>query len=322
MGIHHNKEEKKERNVKKISNFECIKTIEGFEHGISSMCNISNTKFAACSLMGAIKIFDTETFGELLTMEPDKKGISYVDVLKNGNLITAGYDKKIRIWKLDVKGIQLVDTIDTQFEGPVMKAIEMSEDRIGACSTDSTIEIFDNQKNILKILKGHKEDVMSIIELSSKTHLVSAGKDGTVRFWDNQTYDCQTVFPGMECIWNTGLKEVGDVIVIGGKERVSIISLKDFQFHKYITYKRLVTADTICEIEKNVVVCGCNFGGMDSFIEIDIETEELIDVKNNVHDDALFSIIRLENGDIATCSYDKTIKIWRFLPEGLLTENE
>lgn len=105
------------------------------------------------------------------------------------SIISSGYDKKIRVWKMKDSGqFECVQTLSGH-EGSI-SALAISKDRkiIASGSWDGTIRIWELQDNgdyeCTKILNCH-EGVISKLDISEDNEfIVSSSWDKTLRLWD------------------------------------------------------------------------------------------------------------------------------------------
>lgn len=73
-----------------------------------------------------------------------------------------------------------------------------------SCSEDKLIKIWNSQSpySIVKILQGHTNKVCSVVELRSNKLLLSGSTyDSTLRFWNTQTYQCESIIRKVFCAY-------------------------------------------------------------------------------------------------------------------------
>ena len=64
-----------------------------------------------------------------------------------------------------------------------------------------------------------------------------------------------------------------------------------------------------CMLNKNILLTGDNNGKIRQW-KIDGNNLILISIKENAHNDIIWFLINIGDGHIASCSFDKSIKIW------------
>lgn len=109
--------------------------------------------------------------------------------------ISAGEDRKIRVWNL------LSHTCESVFEGHKKEilCICLTKDysKLASGSHDKDIKIWDMQgRYLLQTLKGHSGAVSCISFISDNSYLVSGSYDCTIRIWDLNTYTQYSILNG------------------------------------------------------------------------------------------------------------------------------
>ena len=144
--------------------------------------------------------------------------------------------------------------------------------------------------------------------LDKKNILISSGDDGT-KFWNINNYECINYIEEVKCgNWNSMKTMDNDKIIIGEKTYLKIISLSEKRVVKNIFNKFIIYG--ICVIENK----GVNIiGGASNDIKVyRNDNFECIQSIENAHYYDISDIIKLDNGNIVSCSYDRTISIWSF----------
>ena len=97
-----------------------------------------------------------------------------------------------------------------------------------------------------------------------------------------------------------------DLLLITGYNEISIINVNNYKL-RIINVPEADRIYGVCILNQNMLLTG------DKIIRqwrIESDNLILISKKENVHDDLITGLLNLGNGHIASCSDDKTIKIW------------
>lgn len=162
------------------------------------------------------------------------------------------------------------------------------------CSNDSTLKYFSNNK--IKLFEGHSDFIMSI-DIKS-TFIATASKDNTIRLW-KYYYDNKSEF---KCVCFAVLK--------GHSEQVNCSSLilkKAFQVVSASKDKSVKVWD-FSELVKNYDLTD---NDENSFLNITEPFTIDESIFSEIPHDEEINMLRVSPNEklVATCSYDKTIKI-------------
>ena len=92
-----------------------------------------------------------------------------------------------------------------------------------------TIKIWNSNPpyNLIKVLTGQQFSVDSIIKLKKRELLVSGSYDKTLRFWNLNSYQCETIMNDIYCYNNDSLFEYNkNILLIGGENTIKIADLQ------------------------------------------------------------------------------------------------
>lgn len=144
----------------------------------------------------------------------------------NNFLYSGSADTTIKKW--DLKSYACVKTIIAH-QKSTSKLTVLSDERVVSCSKDLTIKIWTKDLELTKTLNGHTGPIRHLVELSDG-NLLSSSQDLTTKIWNLRTYECITVFSGIEVFALTNslyYNEEEEKIIIGGRKGIfSIINLK------------------------------------------------------------------------------------------------
>ena len=99
-----------------------------------------------------------------------------------------------------------------------------------------------------------------------------------------------------------------DLLIVGGMNKISIINVNQYKLVRIIDANNS-KINGFLMINKNIFLTGDNNG---TIMQWKIEGDNLILIskKEKAHDKNICSFIKIGNGHIASCSFDKSIKIW------------
>lgn len=287
------------------------KTIHSHTDYVSCVCILADGRIASCSRDKTIKVFSSQDYKCELTFAPHEHGgVNHILVLDNGNLVSSSY-KEIAIWKITDKTYKCLKKKQGHNDD-IYQTIQLTNNRLATCSGDWTIKIWENFEpfTCLKTLTGSTDSVNCVLELKNKKFLVSGGKDETIRFWDNTTYECEKEIDDVLCYTPKCLIETDDEkLVVGGRYGlISVISSETMELISTYEFTDVV-ADifSLAYIGRGNVLCGDTKG---TLCQIEINEFKMVSLKENVHSFVIDGILLLDNKRLITYSYDHTISIW------------
>ena len=180
-----------------LENGKCSKTMKAHSGGVLSLKKLSNSRLATGSV-DEIKIWslndDMKCIQTIKTnsVSDDRNTLPFISgfvELSNGNLVSSGYDKCIKVWDINKK--ECLKTIVAHSDR-INGILLLKNGKIATCSNDKTIKVWKaDQLKLVKTLNGHTSSVMCLDE-TSKEQIVSGSKCGTIKVWDlkNNNQNC------------------------------------------------------------------------------------------------------------------------------------
>ena len=100
-----------------------------------------------------------------------------------------------------------------------------------------------------------------------------------------------------------------ELLLIPGINKISIININTHNLLKTIDVPNSNKIISVCMLNENILLTGDSNGAIRQW---KIEGDNLIlnSIKENAHNDIIFSIIKIGDGHIISGSRDKSIKIW------------
>ena len=224
-------------------------------------------------------------------------------------------DNCINLWDLNSDE----DNCQFSFKGHTLwvnSLVKLNNNYFASASNDSKIRIWDYyNKNCFNILKGHTDCILYLILLKqNNNYLCSGSVDLTIRIWDWENSNCLHVLRGHKN-WVKCICELSNGIILSGSDDYTIKLWKDYyNINTLEGHSNSIRA--LCQINDDYFASG----SFDSTIKIwDINSWKCIMTLYG-HESNIICLISLnyKNDDInnskinylASCSNDKTIKIW------------
>ena len=101
-----------------------------------------------------------------------------------------------------------------------------------------------------------------------------------------------------------------ELLLIPGINKISIININEYELIRIIDVTNSSNIAGTCIINENILFTG-NKNGIIRQWKIEGDNLNLISIKENAHNDTIYSLINIGNGYFASGSFDKSIKIWQ-----------
>ena len=298
--------------------FTCIKTLSGHTNKIVSLIELESGKLVSGSYDNTIRIWDiNDKNGNEEVIKENERILSLLEFEKN-KLLSGTGDNSINLWDLENP-----DKIIFSFKGHelwVNALVKCDSNYFASASNDSKIKIWDYYKReCVKTLKGHLDCILSLILLKNN-NLCSGSADLTIRIWDWGLGECVSILKG-HTRWVKCVLELDNGILVTGSDDKTIKLWKNESNFKTLE-EHAHSVRTFCQINQKFFASG----SFDYTIKIwEIDTWKCVQTLYG-HELNIICLISLkhqnennneENGYnelIASCSNDKSIKIWRGNP--------
>ena len=297
-------------------NFNCTKTLEGHTEKIVSLIELNSGRLASGSYDNTIRIWDTNYENEDILIKGKSRILCLLE-FENNTILCGTSDNLINLYEINSMNYELIH----RFIGHTLWVnclAKINNNYFASASNDTTIKIWDYyNKKCIKTLEGHDDCILSLILLKENDYLCSGAADLTIRIWDWEKNKCLHILKGHEK-WVKCVLELDNGIIISGSDDKTIKIWKEYNNIKTIE-EHENSIRSLCQINKDYFASG----SFDCSIKIwDINTWECIQTLVG-HDSNIICVISLNNNNhknqmnymkkpllIASCSNDKTIKIW------------
>jgi WD40 repeat protein len=298
-----------DHNVDVKKDFSCIKTFKGHVEKIVSLIQLSSGKLASGSYDNTIHIWNMNYEKEEKIINENGRVFALLE-FENDKLLAGTSENVIDLW--DVNSVD--NNCLYSFEGHelwINCLVKINSKVFASASNDSKIKIWDYfTRTCLFDLQGHADCILSLILLRNN-YLCSGSADLTIKIWDWEKQNCVSTLRGHQK-WVKSVYELDNGILVSGSDDKTIKLWKDDNLLLTLNGHRH-SVRTFCQLNENYF---CS-GSFDSTIKIwKINTWECIQTLTG-HTSNVICVIKLKEGSknnkydlIASCSNDKTIKIW------------
>ena len=300
--------------LKSKKEFICTKTFEGHIEKIVSLIQLSSGKIASGSYDNTIRIWNMDSLKEDKIINESGRVFTLLEFEKD-KLLAGTSDNVINIWDVNPTNNSCLFSFSGH-ELWINCLVKINNLYFASASNDAKIKIWDYYKRkCLCDLTGHKDCILTLILLKNN-YLCSGSADLTIKVWDWEKGKCLSTLRGHQK-WVKCVFELDNGVIVSGSDDKTIKLWKDYNLISTLDQHKH-SVRTFCQINKNYFASG----SFDCTIKIwNINTLECFQTLIG-HNSNIICIISLNNKDdnpnksysIASCSNDKTIKIW----EGIL----
>jgi WD40 repeat protein len=300
--------------LKSKKEFICTKTFEGHIEKIVSLIQLSSGKIASGSYDNTIRIWNMDSLKEDKIINESGRVFTLLEFEKD-KLLAGTSDNVINIWDVNPTNNSCLFSFSGH-ELWINCLVKINNLYFASASNDAKIKIWDYYKRkCLCDLTGHKDCILTLILLKNN-YLCSGSADLTIKIWDWEKGKCLSTLRGHQK-WVKCVFELDNGVIVSGSDDKTIKLWKDYNLISTLDQHKH-SVRTFCQINKNYFASG----SFDCTIKIwNINTLECFQTLIG-HNSNIICIISLNNKDdnpnksysIASCSNDKTIKIW----EGIL----
>jgi WD40 repeat protein len=206
-------------------------TFEEHEGEVFSVAFSPNgNKLASAGMDSSIKVLDTETGVEILTMRGHASRVSDICFTRDGTKIISGSaDGTIKIW--NSKTGEQLKTIKASSSAIFSIALSLDGKRIAASSETWTVKRWDTETGIeLRPAVGNAERSFICAESPDGESVAAGNENRTVEIWGNETDDKVRTLEGHKAnVWAIAFSPNGRLIASGSRSPENVIKVWDRQ---------------------------------------------------------------------------------------------
>lgn len=313
-------------------------TLKGHKRGVAGVKFSPDGKWiASCSADCTLKIWSAATGKLEHTLEGHLAGISTLAWSPDSRVLASGSDDKlIRLWDV-VAGKALPTPLAGHHHYVYSLAFSPKGNVLVSGSYDEAVFLWDvRTARVMRSLPAHSDPVSGVDFVRDGTLAASCSSDGLIRIWDTGTGQClkTLVHEDNAPVTSVRFSPNGRYVLAATLDSslrlwnyVEGRCVKTYQGHKnekfsigicFGTYTAEAGAD---EQQKRwaLAACGSEDG---STVLWDVNSKEILQ-RLHGHEGVVLGVdICAQDGAVATCSNDKTIKIYRRPTTGLAVNGQ
>ena len=262
----------------------------------------------------SIIIYNKETYKPDLIIEEHKDKIICINQLRTGLLASCSFDKTIILFHINGKKYEIIQILDYH-TGPIKKIIELNNNKLVSCSDDNYIIFYkiDNlnyTKDYSISTNGHCTSIIQTTE-----NEICYSTKNKIYFYDiiekNNKISIENISitdgSNGNRVWPIMINK--ELLLIPGEAEISIVNVFEHKLMRIVKIPDSNQIYGICLLTKNMLLIGDYYGVLSQW---KIEGNNLIFIskKEKAHSGWINYLQNLEDGHIASCSDDKTVKIW------------
>ena len=288
----------------KLKHYYNTKTLKEHKDRVISLIQLESGNLVSGASDGLIIIWDIDKSKSIRNFYEIGQVLCLLEFEPN-KLLTGTSENNIGLWDLDKSD----DSSSFNFLKHslwVNCLVKIDKDRFASASNDCNIYVWDYyKKEFLFELIGHTDSIITLIKLDDG-RLCSGGADLTIKIWNLEKRECEKELTGHK-FWIKCLYKLKNGILLSSDDKTFLI-WKNFSLYKSI--KCNCQYRNLCQIDDNCLACASYDNVIDLF---DLNNFKKYEVLTG-HYSNVICIIKLKNNKLASCSLDKTIKIWEPKP--------
>ena len=226
--------------------------------------------------------------------------------VENGNIVSVTNDKSIYVYSITKDSYKIELIIEKAHNKTINKVIVLPNNIIATCSSVK-IKLWDMstylKKEPIRTLEGNvKRGFFSLMYFKPKNYLISGGlKEEDLYIWNLETYQCVSVFKGVEGYYENNLYQLDDArIVAGGVYVFNIVNLNIMTIEETVNVKELDCYIVSCflQLRDGSLLCGTSTG---DFILYNLTTKMKVRIQT-IHSNLITDIKKIDDYSFYTTS--------------------
>ena len=273
---------------------------------------LKDGRFVTGSDDNSIIIYNNKTFKPDLIIKEHNASVNCVIQLNSGELASCSNDNTIKLYNINENEYKVIQTLN-EHKDWVNKIIELKNKQLVSCSWDNSI-IFYNKDN-----NEYKKD--NSISTNGSNGPIIQTKDNEICYYEYK----DTIF-FYNFIKRNNIKKINNISVAGyiydsllmisknlllitGKNKISIVNVNAYNLIKSVNVLDSGWIYTACMLNKDIIITGDENRRIIQW-KIENDNLKLISLKENAHDNSIYTLSKLGDGLILSGSYDNFVKIW------------
>lgn len=264
-------------------------------------------RLATASLDNLVKLWNPSTGEHTGTLKGHADGVTFVEFLKDGRIVSAGLDRNVRIWSAEGES-KMIFAGHQQYLA--CAAVTRSGSLIASGGFDATVRLYDPQAGVAgAVLNGHEGNVQALAFSGDGSVLASGGDDLSIRLWDMETKTLKAKWPGHSAtVEALAWSPKDDRLVSGGADGLLRFWSPDG------------TAAVVPSRSPKVKSIGFSAdgrwlaaGGTDGTVRVwNAASRTEAAAQEKAHINTVYGVAFSPDGSLlATASFDRTIRLWK-----------
>ena len=276
-------------------------------------CTVLNDgRFATCSSDKSIIIYNNKTFKPDLIIKEHNNVVNDILQLSSGMLASCSDDNTIKIFNIKNKNYEVFQTLKYH-KGGVIKIIELTNKKnLISCSDDYSFIVYSKDNN--KYTKEYQ------IKNSGPCYCIIQTRENEICYHENDFNNSICFFDLFkrkkidkinflsELGYNSFNMITKDLLLITGGENMSLINVNQHKIVRRINIPDTYNISASCMLCENILLTGDDKSRINIW-RINGDNLKIISTKENVHDNVLNVLMKLEDGLILSGSADGEIAI-------------
>ena len=276
------------------------KTLKGHEDRVISLIQLESGYLASGSKDESIKIWDINK-SKIISEFKERGQVICLLEFEPNKLLAGTSENNIGLWDLNKKEENSIFNFE-KHSFWVNCLVKIDKNTFASASNDCNIYVWDyyNRKFLFELAE-HTDCILALIKLNNG-RLCSGSADLTIKIWNLETREIEYELIGHNKMIKN-LYQLKNGILLSSDERTLII-WKNFDLFKSINCRS--DYRNFCQIDDNCLACASKDNSIDL---MDLNNYQIYDFLKG-HYSNVICVIKLKDNRLASCSLDKTIKIW------------
>ena len=273
---------------------------------------LNDRRFATCSSDKSIIIYNNKTYKSDLIIKEHNNVVNDILQLSSGMLASCSDDNTIKIFNIKNNSYEVVQTLK-HHKGGIIKIIELTNKKnLISCSDDYSLIVYSKDNNKYKKDYSIKTNGNCNCIIQTKENEICYHQDdfnNSICFYDLiKRKTINKIDFLSELGYNAFNMITKDLLLITGGDNISIINVEQYKIVRRINIPDTYYISASCMLNENILLTGDDKSGIKQW-KIIGDNLELVSSKENVHDNFITVLMKLEDGHILSGSADGEIAI-------------